>query len=698
MTPSQSIRDGESLVSAGGTFEVGFFSPGNSKSRYLGIWYRVSPMTVVWVANRDKPLNNTSGVLEVNDQGVLLLQNGSGSSSNSTVWSSNVTKQADNINPIVQLLDSGNLLVREGSDILWQSFDYPCDTLLPGMELGWNLETGHDRFLSSWKNGDDPDLGDYVFKIDYRGYPQAVELKGTAIMNRAGPWNGLTFSANPIQTRTPQYDSDFVVNQKEIFFKSQLLDKSALFRYILTPSGNRQIFHWKSETSSWELMWSQPSVQCDNYALCGANSICNSINNPQCACLKGFVSKYPAEWNVSNWSDGCVRITPLSCGKDGFRKYTGMILPDTSSSWFNKTMVLQECEDLCLQNCSCTAYANMDISGGGSGCLLWFHDLIDMRQFPQAQGGQDIYIRFPLSELQDHYQDELGKKLASIISACTVFIVCIILGLTICVWKKKLAKPGMRNLFYQIHHNYKLRRLEVDPPAFDLPLIVKATNNFSGTNKLGEGGFGSVYKGTLMNGQDIAVKRLSKNSDQGLEEFKNEVSLIAKLQHRNLVNLLGYCIQGGEKIGYMPPEYVVHGHFSMKSDVFSFGVIVLEIISGKKINGFIDHEHFVNLVGHAWRLWTEGRPMKLIDTFLGERCTPSEVIRCIHVGLLCVQRKPEDRPDMSAVVLMLNGEKLLPQPKAPSFYTGRDVEADSLSEKLKLFTKNDISLTILEAR
>ncbi|KAG4968917.1 hypothetical protein JHK87_034568 [Glycine soja] len=152
--------------------------------------------------------------------------------------------------------------------------------------------------------------------------------------------------------------------------------------------------------------------------------------------------------------------------------------------------------------------------------------------------------------------------------------------------------------------------------------------------------------------------------------------------------------------GYMPPDYAVHGHFSMKSDVFSFGVMVLEIVSGKKKRDFSNPDHFLNLLGHlramtflAWRLWTEGRPTNLMDVFLGERCTSAEVIRCIHIGLLCVQQIPVDRPDMSAVVLRLNGEKSLPQPKALGFYNGRD-KADLYGP----FSNNYVSLTVFEPR
>ncbi|KAK4851858.1 hypothetical protein QYF36_018984 [Acer negundo] len=192
----------------------------------------------------------------------------------------------------------------------------------------------------------------------------------------------------------------------------------------------------------------------------------------------------------------------------------------------------------------------------------------------------------------------------------------------------------------------KIENLEL--PLFELDTIANATNNFSFNNKLGEGGFGPVYKGTLVDGQEIAVKRLSNISTQGINELKNEVKLIAKLQHRNLVKLHGCCIQGEEKIliyeflpnksldnfifdhtrrntnrvvgtyGYMAPEYAIDGIFSIKSDVFSFGILLLELVSGKKNRGFYHPDYNLSLIGYAWKLWKEGRPLELIDPFLGE--------------------------------------------------------------------------------
>ena len=151
-------------------------------------------------------------------------------------------------------------------------------------------------------------------------------------------------------------------------------------------------------TQSWDLLTSYQSDECQNYGHCGAYASCNINESPVCACLKGFIPKSPKDWNSAYWSGGCVRGTPLGCNNgDGFLKYKGVKLPDTSSSWFDRNMNLRECEELCLKNCSCRAYANLDIRNGGSGCLLWFADLVDLVVL--QMGGQDLYIRVAASEL-----------------------------------------------------------------------------------------------------------------------------------------------------------------------------------------------------------------------------------------------------------------------------------------------------------
>ncbi|XP_057996814.1 cysteine-rich receptor-like protein kinase 44 isoform X2 [Hevea brasiliensis] len=326
---------------------------------------------------------------------------------------------------------------------------------------------------------------------------------------------------------------------------------------------------------------------------------------------------------------------------------------------------------------------------------------------------------------------------------------------------------------------------------FSLSIIEAATNNFSDGNKLGEGGFGAVYRGKLEGGKEIAVKRLSRTSGQGHQEFMNEVTLIAKLQHRNLVRLLGYCLEQNEKLlvyeympnksldvflfdtstsvqlnykrrltiingvargllylhedsrfkiihrdlkasnilldyemnpkisdfgmamiffgneskeltdrivgtyGYLAPEYATEGLFSVKSDVYSFGVLLLEIISGKRNDRFYFSEKGESLPTFAWKMWSKGQGMELIDSLLAKsNVAAPEVLKYIHIGLLCVQDDPAQRPTMSSVVVMLGSEiATFPQPTKPVFVAG-----SASSSHPKFCSDNAVTLSNISPR
>ncbi|XP_058188702.1 G-type lectin S-receptor-like serine/threonine-protein kinase RKS1 [Rhododendron vialii] len=178
LTPNKSIKDGKVLVSSDETFALGFFSLGNSSRRYVGIWYNNIPEhTVVWVANRESPINGTSGVLSLNREGNFVIYD---STRNHTVWQTNVSA----VSYSARLLDSGNLVLFQGDSgsggSVWQSFDHPTNTLLPNMKLGLDRRTGLERFLTSWKSQDDPSTGEYSFQLELKEFPQFILFKGSS--------------------------------------------------------------------------------------------------------------------------------------------------------------------------------------------------------------------------------------------------------------------------------------------------------------------------------------------------------------------------------------------------------------------------------------------------------------------------------------------------------------------------------------
>ncbi|KAK1390416.1 G-type lectin S-receptor-like serine/threonine-protein kinase [Heracleum sosnowskyi] len=452
---NQTITDGETITSARGEFQLGFFSPGRSTNRYLGIWYKkISNGTVLWVANRDSPIKNNLGVVRVTEKGITL------QTVDVTIWSSNVSKTMKN--PIAQLLDSGNLVVRDDDHkknnakyFIWQSFDYPGDTLIAGMKAGIDLVTGLDRYYTSWKSADDPSTGSFTVRIDPNGFPQFFQFKGAARWIRTGPWNGRQFSGSPKLNPNGMVTENFVFSKEEIYYMFDTINStSANVRRTITPNGDTKHLIWNYQKQIWIAYFTEMVSDCDTYGFCGANDICNINSSPRCECLRGFVPKFPDKWKTVDWSSGCVRKTELDCRtKVGFMKYSGVKLPDTRYSKYDMKISLEECGRLCLKNCNCTAYANADTRRGGSGCILWFNDLIDIKGY--TADGQDIYVRMPASELGNstspfniqmiEEQDSLrlrAKKPMWIIPISLVLTVLIALLFLLVLRKRKRTEEG----------------------------------------------------------------------------------------------------------------------------------------------------------------------------------------------------------------------------------------------------------------
>ncbi|XP_059662577.1 G-type lectin S-receptor-like serine/threonine-protein kinase At4g27290 isoform X1 [Cornus florida] len=602
ITSNQSISDGEFLVSSAQRFELGFFSPANNKNEYLGIWYKKDPHIVVWVANRNSPITDSTGVLTITNNATLVLHN----RTKTQIWSSNISTVAES--PFVQLLDTGNLVItdkarRSTESYIWQSFDFPSDTRLPDMKAGKESNDDLDRYLVSWKSADDPSAGDFPYRIDNHGLPQLVILGGSAKTYRTGAWNGLRFSGFSTFLN-PTYSPVFVYGKDNSNYVYEPYNSSAITRLTLNQSGFLQRYRLNERSNEWSLMYKLPKDECDSYRQCGANGICRIQKSPICECLNGFTPKLQEDWQLQDWSSGCIRTTTvLDCQtEEDFLKVERVKLPDLLEFSLNKSMSLRECEAECLKNCSCLAYANSDVREGGSGCLMWFGNLSDIREFIGEGDGQDIYIRLAASEIESICNSKKKKRLV-IILVVSILSGMLIMGMVRwrSIWKKRTKRKGE----------------EWELPLVDFSTIVTATNNFSLANMLGEGGFGPVYKANLSNGQEIAVKRLSKNSRQGLEEFKNEVALIAKLQHRNLVRLLGCCIQKEERM-------LIYEYMSNKSlDYFIFDKDRSALLPwGKRFNIFMGIARGLLYLHQDSRLRIIHRDLKTSNILLDSEMNP----------------------------------------------------------------------------
>ncbi|KAF8030655.1 hypothetical protein BT93_E2944 [Corymbia citriodora subsp. variegata] len=813
---SSPLVQNQTLVSGNEIFELGFFTPDGSTKQYIGIWYKnMTPSRVVWVANRDKPLERTdqSASLIIGEDGNLKLLDGQ----RSTVWSTNVMVKSNYSAAL--LSDYGNFVLQDrNANIMWESFDEPTDTLLPNMKIGINMKTGKKLNLVSWKGKDDPSFGRFVLGVTSETPSQLFIWNGSSPHWRSGQWEKTKFVGIPAMDNT--YYNLQQDNAQGTSYYSNNNHNNSIFGYtFISSEGSLEAVYW---VNSWFTYYKAPAPDkpCEIYGICGSFGVCNTSSSPICRCLKGFKPRSEEEWKRGNWTRGCIRELELNCQKSTnkvasmtvekvmFWKMELMKLPDSADLLI--TYDAEGCRSWCLENCSCLAYSYVN----AIGCMAWSKDLLDTQQF--SNGGEDLFIRLvdTSAGVDVDVVADTGVPLRTklIISLSTIFgIILFGAGISVCglsKWRGKLRKMTISRLFQSMAAAIRSKELPRETAwkeqmkegdasklvVYDFDSIRLATDNFDAKNKLGQGGFGPVYKGKLNNGKEIAAKRLSSNSGQGIAEFKNEILLISKLQHRNLVRLLGCCTEGEEKIlvyeylpnksldaflfdskekaklswavhfriiegvargllylhrdsclrvihrdlkvsnilldekmnpkisdfglarmfegsqvlvnthkvvgtlGYMSPEYAMGGTFSEKSDVYSFGVLLLEIISSKK-NTCLDYPgQHLNLLAYAWHLWCEGRGLELMDAAIVDTFSTSEVMRCIQLGLLCTQDLATDRPNMSAVVLMLNGESDLSQPKKPA-YTFQRLQAHEVqSQEGSIRSMNTITITTVEGR
>ncbi|OEL28074.1 G-type lectin S-receptor-like serine/threonine-protein kinase [Dichanthelium oligosanthes] len=769
------------LLSNNSKFTLGFFrapdgnadpSPGAApppNKWYLGIWFTAVPNhTTVWVANGANQVmdGDASPELAVSGDGDLVVVN---KATRSVTWSARSTHDtAKNTTAatnatVAVLLNSGNLVLLDASNsssprTLWQSFDHPTDTLLPSAKLGRDKSTGGlNRRLVSRKSSATPSHGPYCFEVDPDAPQLVLKLCGSPVTYwTTGPWNGKYFGNIPeMAGNVPNFHLAFVDDADAEYLQFNVTTEATVTRNIVDVTGQNKHQVWIDASRDWLTLYAAPKEQCDVYAACGAFTVCSYTALQPCSCMKGFSVRSQRDWEQGDRTGGCVRDAPLDCNSstrsaaasstDGFFSMPGIGLPDRGQSLQN-VRSSAECSTTCLKNCSCTAY-----SYGSQGCLVWQDGLINAKQ-PQSNGtsalsnGEILYLRLAAIEFQTSGSNKKrGVIIGVVAGACTAALVLLVLFIILMIRRKK-AKNNIQ--------------VGGGLVAFSFRELRSATKNFS--EKLGQGGFGSVFKGQLRDSTAIAVKRLD-GSFQGEKQFRAEVSSIGIIQHINLVKLVGFCCEGENRFlvyehvpnrsldihlfqstgaggvfldwgaryqiavgvarglsylhdacrdriihcdvkpqnilldasllpkiadfgmakfvgrgfsrvlttmrgtkGYLAPEWISGTAVTPKVDVYSYGMVLLELVSGRRNSDGAGEEcgytasdgggdHAVYFPMKAARELIGGDVRKLLDERLRGDANLKEVERACKVACWCIQDDEADRPTMGEVVQILEG-------------------------------------------
>ncbi|KAJ3683542.1 hypothetical protein LUZ60_013769 [Juncus effusus] len=751
-----SLSGDQKLTSQKEKYILGFFRSDNSSSNwFIGIWHgKISAPKVVWVANRENPVTDpTTSKLMMSSDGNLVLLN----QFKSQVWSTNSKNTSFN-STIAVILDTGNFILRDkynSTKNLWQSFDHPTNTWLTGAKIGLNKITGVNQQLISWKDENNPAAGPFSFELDPNGFDQYIMQWNKSVQYwTSGKWNGKYFESIPEEASKSRFGYEFVNDETGIYFIYWIKDDSVITQTFIDVSGEMKTMFWTKADEEWLKIWAEPHAQCQVYALCGPFGICDENFESICQCVEGFTEENPIKWELKDYSRGCVRSRPLKCesnrsrkgDEDKFYKMGNMMLPNNSQSV--RTNSIKDCELACLNNCSCTAYSY------DNGCSLWFGDMINL-QVNDRVGGDTLYLRLASSEFPDG-KNMKGLVIGVVIGGCFV-VFFVTFGLFLVLRKRRMSK---------------LKRVDGSLTSFRYGDLRYITKNFS--EMIGKGGFGSVFKGILLDSTVVAVKRLEGIS-QGDKHFRAEVGTIGTIQHLNLIRLFGFCSENGKQllvyeympmasldrhlfgngptiltweiryqialgvtrgivylhekcrdsiihcdikpenilldeafvpkiadfglakllgrdfsralttmrgtIGYLAPEWIAGVAITTKADVYSFGMMLLEIISGNRNSNSIPTEggRETFFPALAIRKLLERDVLSLLDPKLCSEANGEEVIRACKVSIWCIQDEEDCRPSMAQVLQILEGNLDANMPPIPRWFQFAEANSGSIN-------------------
>ncbi|KAG1347234.1 G-type lectin S-receptor-like serine/threonine-protein kinase [Cocos nucifera] len=669
----QSLSGNQTIVSKEGNFELGFFT----------LEFRIS------------------------EDGQLVLLN----SYKILVWSSNSTPSTSD-SMVAVLLDTGNLVIRNGSSTtIWQSFDHPTDSIMPGELLGVNKITGEYQSVTSWKNLENSAPGPFALRMDPDGSNQFVlPWNDSEIYWTSGIWSGQYFPISPGTVESSLVNITFVNNEQRKYVMYTILDSSFICRITIDSSGLVGQWYWLNSTQKWQPFFIEPLARCDVYSLCGAFGICDQKCSNTCRCSYGFEPASMKEWEFNVWNSGCNLIVGSA----------------------------EDCEEACLNNCSCNAYAYV------SGCSIWTGDLWNLQQlYDGDRGVGTLHLRLAASDFPaSSSSHKLVKDLTPSVIGGILVILCVLFGLIWVAQRRKRARMAKQVEGFLIHFTYS-----------DLQRVTK---NFS--EKLGSGGCGSVFKGTLIDSREVAVKKL-EGLRQGEKQFRTEVSTLAAIQHVNVVCLRGFCSEGSKRllvyeyisggsleshlfqnnstlldrrmgyqtilgvarglaylhekcreciihcdvkpdnilldrdfcakvvdfgmakligrdfsralttmrgtIGYLAPEWISGLPITSKVDVYSYGMMLVELISGKR-----NATHSADWSKIFYPSWAstkviEGDIFSLLDHRLNGSADIEELTKVCRVACWCIQDSETHRPTMGQVVQILEGVPEVIMPPVP---------------------------------